>query len=304
MRVCALIAVLGLSCVTPSRAQWLHYPTPGLPRAKDGAPNLKAPAPRTRDGHPDLSGIWYAAEAKAAVDLSTFPPDLLAEALKAAGPSAPPPPQPTDDPCAKGDCISQEPFPFDGGNIGRSLPGKTLPYQPAARQLVVQRIAATSADDPHARCVPPSYPRAYSLPQNWKIVQTPTLIVLLHEFNASYRQIFLDGRPLPEDPLPAWNGYSSGHWEKDTLVVETAGFRDDLWLDIIGSPLSEAAHITERFRRINLGLLEIEVTVNDPKTYTKPWKVTLHGRLVPDTELLDDICVEGVLSSGTQGKSP
>jgi hypothetical protein len=153
------------------------------------------------------------------------------------------------------------------------------------------------ADDPHSRCVPPSYPRAYSLPLHWKVVQTPKLIVLLHEFNASYRQIFLDGRPLPVDPQPGWNGYSSGHWEKDTLVVETVGFRDDLWLDIIGSPLSEAAHVTERFQRVNFGLMRIQVTVNDPKTYTKPWTVTLQQRLVPDTELLDDICLENEKSN-------
>jgi hypothetical protein len=233
-----------------------------------------------------------------------FPPGLLAEALKAAG-QAPPPSALGDDPCAKGDCITQEPFPADGANIGRSLPGKTLPYQPWARQLVVRHMSERGKNDPHARCAPPSYPRAFSLPQNWQIVQTPQLLLLLHEFNASYRQIFLDGRPLPVDPQPAWNGYSTGHWEKDILVVETAGFREGIWLDLIGSPLTEAAHLTERFRRVNLGLLEIQVTVNDPKAYTRPWTVTLHGRLVPDTELLDDICVEGVyLSNDGEGKSP
>ena len=143
------------------------------------------------------------------------------------------------------------------------------------------------------------------MPQHWKIVQTPQLLVLLHEFGASYREIFLDGRPLPLDPQPSWNGYSSGHWQKDTLVVETTGFREGIWLDIMGSPLTEAAHITERFRRPSFGLLEIQVTVNDPKAYTKPWTVALRARLAPDTELLDDICVEGVyLSSDGQGKSP
>jgi hypothetical protein len=232
-----------------------------------------------------------------------MPPDLLVEALKVQGaPVAPGPVK--DDPCLNG-CISQEDFGIDGVNIGRSLPNKTLPYQPWARQAVLQHMIANSKDDPHSRCAPPTYPRAFSLPQNWKIVQTPRLIVLLHEFNASYRQIFLDGRPLPVDPQPAWNGYSTGHWEKDSLVVETAGFRDGIWLDIVGSPLTEAAHVTERFRRVNLGLLEIQVTVNDPKAYTRPWTVTLHGRLVPDTELLDDICVEGVyLLSDGLGKAP
>jgi hypothetical protein len=300
---CTATAVAGLLCVAPASAQWVHYPTAGIPRTKDGAPNLKASTPRVRDGHPDLSGIWYAADAKDSVDMSQMPPDLLAETLKARGaPGAPGPV--TDDPCQNG-CISQEEFGVDGVNIGRSLPDKTLPYQPWARKAVLQHMLANAKDDPHSRCAPPTYPRAFSLPQHWKIVQTPGLILMLHEFNASYRQIFLDGRPLPVDPQPAWNGYSTGHWEKDTLVVETAGFRDGIWLDLVGSPLTEAAHVTERFRRVNFGLLEIKVTVNDPKAYTKPWTVTLHGRLEPDTELLDDICVEGVyLSSGGQGKTP
>jgi hypothetical protein len=302
---CTVTAVVGMLGVASARlsAQWVHYPTSGIPRTKDGTPNLKAPAPRTRDGHPDLSGIWYAADATSAVDVSQMPPDLLVETLKAQrAPSAPGPA--TDDPCLKG-CISQEDFGVDGVNIGRSLPDKTLPYQPWARQAVLQHMIANAKDDPHSRCAPPSYPRAFSLPQHWKIVQTPRLMVLLHEFNASYRQIFLDGRPLPVDPQPAWNGYSTGHWERDTLVVETAGFRDGIWLDLVGSPLTEAAHVTERFRRVNFGLLEIQVTVNDPKAYTKPWKVTLHGRLEPDTELLDDICVEGVYLLGDgQEKTP
>ena len=130
-----------------------------------------------------------------------------------------------------------------------------------------------------------------------KIVQTPGLLVMLHEFNASYRQIFVDGRPLPADPLPSWNGYSTGRWEKDTLVVETIGFREGLWLDMIGSPLSAAAHITERFQRVSVGTLKVQVTVDDPKAYTKPWTVTLEQHLVPDTELLDDICVENERSN-------
>ena len=302
---CTTAAVAGLLCMAPVRlsAQWVHYPTSGIPRTTDGAPNLKAPAPRARDGHPDLSGIWYAADAGASVDVSQMPPALLAETVKARGaPGASGPV--TKDPCLNG-CISQEDFGIDGVNIGRSLPGKTLPYQPWARKAVLEHMLANAKDDPHSRCAPPSYPRAFSLPQHWKIVQTPGLIVMLHEFNASYRQIFLDGRPLPVDPQPAWNGYSSGHWEQDTLVVETAGFRDGIWLDLVGSPLTEAAHVTERFRRANFGLLEIQVTVNDPKAYTKSWTVTLRGRLEPDTELLDDICVEGVYLSGDrQGRTP
>ena len=114
---------------------------------------------------------------------------------------------------------------------------------------------------------------------------------------ASYREIVTDGRPLPVDPTPSWNGYSSGRWQGDTLVVETVGFRDDLWLDLAGSPLTNAARVTERIRRPNFGRLEIEVTVNDPKAYTKPWTVRLDQAIVVDTELLDSICLENEQST-------
>jgi hypothetical protein len=116
--------------------------------------------------------------------------------------------------------------------------------------------------------------------------------VILDEFNASYRQVFTDARPFPVDPQPSWSGYSSGKWEGDTLVVQSIGFRDDLWLDMKGDPLTEGAKITERFRRPDFGSLQIEITVNDPKAYTKPWTVTLREALQVDTELADEICLE------------
>ena len=123
-------------------------------------------------------------------------------------------------------------------------------------------------------------------------MQAPGLIVFLTERNASYRQIFTDGRPLPEDPNPSWSGYSTGRWEGDTLVVETNGFGDGQWLDRAGSPLSSAATMTERLRRPNYGTLEIELTVNDPKAYTRPWTIPLKQSIVLNTELLDYICLE------------
>ncbi len=125
-----------------------------------------------------------------------------------------------------------------------------------------------------------------------KFVQTPGLLLVLNEYNASYRQIFTDGRPLPVDPLPAWNGYSTAKWEKDTLVIQSIGFRDDIWLDMAGNPLTESAKVTERIRRPNFGSLEIQFTVDDPKAYTKPWTVTLHQFLVLDTEMMDEMCLE------------
>lgn len=293
----SIVCSVSMACAVfgPAQGQWLDYPTPGIPRTRNGDPDLGSAAPRTPERRPDLSGIWYAADGWDQIDedMLPLPPDIVAELTASVGP----PPESPEDPCAGGGCITQEVYPFDGFNIGRSLPGESLPYRPWARQAVMQNILARASADPHARCVPPTYPRAFVLPQHWKVVQTPELIVLLHEFNASYRQIFLDGRPLPEDPHPAWNGYSVGRWDGDTLVVETIGFRDDLWLDVIGSPLTEAARVTERFRRASLGTMFVEVTVDDPKAYTRPWTVVLEQRLVPDTELLDDICVENERSN-------
>ena len=248
-----------LAVAWPLAAQWIEYPTKGVPRNADGTPNLTAPAPRTADGKPDLSGLWTAAE-------------LLPE-------------------CSAEDCIPQAGLPADQVSIGRNLAGG-LPYQPWAAALVAERTANGAKDDPHAHCLPPNFPRAYTFPQLIKILRLPDQLVILHEFNATYRQIFLDGRALPEEPHPTWSGYSTGRWDGDTLVVESNGFRDDLWLDLSGSPLSDAARVTERFRRINYGALEIDVTVNDPKAYTRPWTVTLKQTIVLDTELIEEYCLE------------
>jgi hypothetical protein len=255
--------VLGALCAPPLVAQWFHYPTPGVPRLSNGKPNLTAPAPKTADGKPDLTGVW-----------------LIGNAL----------------PCPKDlgdgdDCIEKIPLSHEAVDFGANMPGG-LPYQPWAAALVKQRVADHSKDDPHARCMPPNFPRAFAFPHHQKFIQNPGLLVILDEFNASYRQIFTDGRPFPEDPQPSWNGYSSGKWEGDTLVVKSIGFRDDLWLDMKGDPLTSAAKITERFRRPNYGSLEIEVTVNDPKAYTRPWTITLQEAIQVDTELADEICLE------------
>jgi len=157
---------------------------------------------------------------------------------------------------------------------------------------VKQRTADHSKDDPHVRCLPDNPPRPWGLPHLNKAVHTPKLLVLLYEVNAMYRQVFIDGRPMPVDPTPGWNGYSTATWEGDTLVVQTTGFRDDLWLDTSGSPMSDAAKMTERMRRPNYGTLEIELTVDDPKVYTKPWTVNLVQLIELDTELIDEFCLE------------
>jgi len=179
----------------------------------------------------------------------------------------------------------------EGINMGVSLRGG-LPYQPWLAALVKQRTADNAKDDPHVRCLPDTFLRAYSLPHLLKFVQTPGLLVMLNEMNAGYRQVFTDGRPLPQDPTPSWQGYSSAKWSGDTLVIDTNGLRDDTWIDWIGSVVTEAAKVREEIRRPDYGHLEIQVTVNDPKAYTKPWTVKLKERIVVNAELIDEICIE------------
>jgi hypothetical protein len=147
-------------------------------------------------------------------------------------------------------------------------------------------------DDPVTHCRPPSLVQMATTPQLRKILRLPGLLVVLNEFAVGFRQIFTDGRPLPVDPNPSFNGYSSGTWDGDTLVVQTNGLKDGLWLDRSGSPLTEAAKLTERFRRINYGKLEVELTVDDAKAYTAPWTVTLGYSIVLDTDLLEYFCTE------------
>jgi hypothetical protein len=260
MQIVFTLAVLAalLCAPAPLAAQWFDYPTPGVPKNADGSPNLNAPAPRTADGKPDLSGVWR--------------PDRNQK--------CPP------DGCP--DNQMSEQF----LDIAWGLK-EGLPYQPWAAALVKERSAQNGKDDPTSNCFPGGIVRLHTYPTFNKIIQTPALIVILSEREVTYRQIFTDGRRLPVDPLPTWKGYSVGRWEGDTLVVESNGFRNDgIWLDRKGSPLTDAATITERIRRVNYGRMETQVTVNDPKAYTAPWTVTLNEYLAPNTELLDFVCLE------------
>jgi hypothetical protein len=264
--VAVTLTVASFICASPPRklvAQWLKYPTVGVPRTLDGKPNLTAPTPRTREGKPDFSGMWLTADG--------MPCNKLAEGFQ--------------------QCGSELPMSRYGINIGAGLPGG-LPYQPWAAQQVKYQTEQNSKDDPHARCLPDTFVRLYGLPHMQKFVQVPGLLMMIYELNAGYRQVFTDGRPLPADPQPSWNGYSSGKWEGDTLVVDSIGFRDGLWLDILGSPMTDAANVRERIRRPDYGHLEIEVSVDDSKAYTRPWTVTLKQAIVVDTELVDEICLE------------
>ena len=255
-----LIAIVSVPAV--GIGQWLRYPTADVPRNADGTPNLTAAAPRLPDGKPDFSGLWHVALRN----------PCNAALNRFSG-------------CTE---IGGSPLARD---LGVNLPGG-LPYQPWAAEIVKQRAADDSRDDPHVRCLPDNPPRHWGLPHLNKIVHTPKLLVVLYEVNAMYRQIFTDGRPLPEDPTPGWNGYSTARWEGDTLVVQTIGFRDSLWIDLHGSPMSDAAKMTERLRRPNYGMLDVEITVDDPKVYTQPWTVRMDQVIELDTDLIDEFCLE------------
>jgi hypothetical protein len=244
-------------------AQWIHYPTADVPRKADGRPDLTAPAPRLADGKPDFSGIWHTARRIPCTPQTGGFIDCGSE-------------------------IGGSPLALD---LGQDMDGG-LPYRPEAGALKKKRKADNGVDDPHVRCLPDNPPRPWVMPHLVKAVHNPKLLVLLYEVNAMYRQVFVDGRSLPADMNPSWNGYSTAKWEGDTLVVQTAGFRDDLWIDMGGSPMSEAAKMTERIRRPNYGTLEIEITVDDPKNYTRPWTVKMVQGIELDTELIDEICLE------------
>jgi hypothetical protein len=242
-------------------AQWPSFPKAKLPRAADGRVNPSAPAPRMADGKPDLSGVWN-----------------YAGVLGFRG--GPPPPPPGTPP--------QATF----WNIEAGIK-EGLPFTPYGAELRRQRMAGNSKDNPDAACLPIGYMQSHTHSQPRKLVQTADLIVILYEANAGTRQIFLDGRPAPPaDAQPWWWGYSRGRWEGDTLVVESTHFRDGGWLDVNGAPLTSEGKVTERFRRPAVGTLEIDVTIEDPKAYTKPWTVRVNQRLLPDTDLIEFVCLE------------
>jgi hypothetical protein len=250
-------------------AQWPAHPTAGVPKSADGKPDLTAPAPRTPDGKPDFSGIWRFVDS----------PDARSGPAPAAG--------------ARSSGIGvRVPGLVQFFDIGSTLKDG-LPFQPWAAELRNQRVAENNKDNPDAHCLPIGLGQLDTHPEPRKIIQSPGLIVILYEANAGVRQIFLDGRPLPgKDAEPWWYGYSTGKWDGDTLVVQTSGFRDDGWLDVEGSPLTESGKMTERLRRVNYGNMEIEITVDDPKAYTKPWTVKVHHRIMFDTELIEFVCQE------------
>jgi hypothetical protein len=331
----ALPGVIGVvvACSVSVGAQWGKFPTPGVPRDAQGKVNMDAPPPRTADGKIDFSGIWMransgppggrggrgrgAAGAAGAEGAQTG----RAGAPNAAAPNTPPTPggeatgggpQPPGVGSGGRGGVTLEPatapFPFDptappvatffeaGGNMEGGLP-----YTPWALEIRKKRFDVDKAkDNPDAMCMPMGFLQFHQQPQPRKIMQMPGLILIEYEANYGLRHIYMDGRKLPPqgEPQPWWYGYSVGHWEGDTLVVETNNLRGaedgpyDGWLDVNGSPYSREAKFTERIRRPSFGRLIIDTTVDDPKAYTKPWTVRIDQRITVDEEMIEFICNE------------
>jgi len=268
------MACLSVLLVPPSvGAQWPDYPTPGVPRTPDGEPDLGSPAPRTPWGAPDLSGIWESRRGPGGRGRGGRGADA------STGAPADGPPLATF---------------FDAGSNFED----GLPYQPWARELRAARMADDQKDNPDAHCLPMGFLQFHLHPQPRKIIQTPEVTVILYEGNYGVRQIFTDGRPLPDnDPQPWWYGYSIGTWDGDTLVVETIGLRDLGWLDVYGSPFTDEAKVTERFTRVNYGTMNIDITVDDARAYTEPFTVRVVHQVMLDTDLIEFVCLENEQSS-------
>jgi hypothetical protein len=324
--VCVIAA-----CSISVSAQWPKHPDPSVPRDAQGNVRWTAPTPRTADGKPDLSGVWQRANSgpprgqgrgarqgggggaagreggaqAAPVAQATGRPDAGSQTPAGGGGD-------TNAAFAGGrGGVQLEPptegFPYDPKGppvatffeAGGNMPGG-LPYTPWAAELRKQRLALNARDNPDAMCMPMGFLQFHQQPQPRMIVQTPKMILIEYEANYGIRHIYMDGRKLPPqgEPQPFWYGYSVGRWEGDDLVVETNNLRGaedgpyDGWLDVNGSPYSREAKFTERFRRLDYSHLQIDFTVDDPKSYTKPWTVRVDQRIVPDGELIEFVCNE------------
>jgi len=252
MKIGLLLFLYSLSS-GPIFAQWVDHSDPGTPRLANGKPNLAAPVPRKADGKPSLSGIWLRAP------LTNLPPRQFGS------------PNTLSD---------------------RLVDVTSVPMQPWAEALFKERAEKNlGGGRPSERCLPHGIPDAMLPGALFKFIETPGVTLLLYEEFNHYRQIFTDGRAFPENDLqPAWLGYSVGRWDGDTFVVESRGFNDQTWLDDSGHPHTEAMKTTERFRRTDFGHMDLIVTIDDPKAYTKPWSVSIPLQLQPDTELIEDVC--------------
>jgi len=246
-----------ITLIVPVSAQWFDYPTKGIPRTTDGKANMTASVPKTSDGRPDLSGVW------------------LGDQWSPAG---------------------RRPNVPGVGGRGGGAP-EMLPW---AQKVFDERRATSLRDDPEARCMPQGVPKASTLPYPFEIVNASNKVLILFEMYSLRRQIFTDGRQLPKDPKeyaqPSWMGYSVGKWEGDDFVVNTAGVNDQVWnIDLAGHPHSDALHITERYHRVDFGHMDVSVTIDDSKTYVKPWNMpVMRFTLLPDTDLFEFVCEKNI----------
>ena len=240
MRVVRIVFIL-LAMNVGAFAQWVNVPLPNTPRLPNGKPNLTAPVPKTRDGKPDLTGVWRVADAKYLQNIA--------------------------------------------------VEGVQVPFQPWAAEVFKERQANFGKDNPSGRCLPHGVPDSFLVRATpFKLVQTPFVTIALLENQGHYRQILTDGRGFPQDTPPAWMGYSIGKWEGEIFVVDSIGFNDQTFIDAAGHPHTEAYHTTERFHRRDFGHMDYEITIDDPKAYTRPWKVTIPFELFADNELMESVC--------------
>lgn len=261
MKPIVFCALLLMTTAAAVGAQWAKQRDPSVPSLRDGKPNLSAPTPRAADGKPDLSGVWENVR------------DPLPKGVVA----------------VEGDDFTAPRF---FGNVTADMKPEDVQMEPWAEALFKERAQSKGLLDPISRCKPVGIPALNSSYPPYKIIQTPRVLLLLYEYHGTYRQIFLDGRKAIPDPNPTWMGYSTGRWNGDTLVVDTVGFYDLGWLDRQGHPHSDALHVIERFRRRDAGHLEIEITVDDRKTYKKPIAWKQQATLMPDDDLLEYFCEE------------
>jgi hypothetical protein len=253
-------------------AQWPQHRTEG-PRTESGELDLKAAAPKAPDGHPDLSGVWQPMRLN-------FGNGNGKGKEKGKGKAVPPPRAPGEPPAAQ------------FGDVGAGFENG-LPFTEWGRKTRDDRKANNSKDNPDAHCKPLGLMQLHTHPFEKKIVQSPGTMVILYNANNDVRQILTNGQTLPEvgpELAPWWYGYSVGKWDGDTLVVTTVGFRDDVWLDVNGSPLTSSGKMVERFTRTDFGTLQIDVTIQDPKAYTEPFTVRVMQQLMTNGELFESVC--------------
>jgi hypothetical protein len=256
--------------LTNTNAQWLNYRAAGTPVTKDGKVDFAAPAPRMADGKPELTGVWHLQ----ATRQTAAPVDNVAVGAPGVNPNS------------------------LTANIFLDLKAEGNLETEQGTKVREERTKNGLRLNPTVFCLPMGLPSDNFVAEVVKFIQAPKEIIVIHEVDNSYRQIYLDGRPLPKDPSPSWLGYSTGHWEGDTLVVETEGFNDKTWLDMSGHSHSEAMHLTERYHRRDYGHMDVEMTFNDPVMYKKPFTIKFTHQLVPDSDILEAYCAENEKDSG------